>query len=653
MEGLQDEARICIFRVKDFTMQKFTLRQRLHYRFENTLATGTGAVIAWLAVLSLLIILLAATLIHVFDIPAAPDEPTSWGFWEGLWNSLMRTLDAGNMADDAGWMLRIVTLFVTIGGIFIVATLIGSIGAGFEGAIEELRKGKSIVIESGHTVILGWSPKIFRVISELVVANANQRRPRIVVMADKDKVDMEDEIRQKVSDTGNTRIICRTGSPIDMDDLRLISMNEAKSIIILSPEDSAFPDTWTIKSILAITNNPERRKEPFHIVAELRDTRNLEAAELVGGDELCVLPAPDIISKVTAQTCRQSGLSVLYSELLDFERSEIYMSEEASLVGKTYRHIISAYNDSTVMGIRKADGRTLINPPMDHLFQEGDKVIAITQDDDTLIPDKEPAAASDASLIVGQHEKITRPEKTLLMGWNEKGVSIIRELDNYVAAGSSLLVICDHEVPEAERTELAAQVEHTSLEWRQADITTRRVIEAARPDLFDHIILLCDPDMPVQEADARILIALLHLRNYAELNQKDLSIVSEMRDVRNRSLAEVAKADDFIVSDNMVALLIAQISENRDLAQVFDTLFSDQGSEVYIRPIGQYVKTDVDMDFHTLLEAAARKGETAIGYRLLRYSEDAGKAYGIVSNPVKSERVSFAPEDRIIVLAED
>lgn len=240
MEGLRDEARICIFRIEDFTMQKFTLRQRLYYRFENTLASGTGAVITWLAVLSLLIILLAATLIYVFDIPAAPDDPTSWGFCEGLWNSLMRTLDAGNMADDAGWMLRIVTLFVTIGGIFIVATLIGSIGAGFEGAIEELRKGKSVVIESGHTIILGWSPKIFRVISELVIANANHRRPRIVVMADKDKVEMEDEIRQKVPDTGNTRIICRTGSTIDVDDLRLISMNEAKSIIILSRKTPHF-----------------------------------------------------------------------------------------------------------------------------------------------------------------------------------------------------------------------------------------------------------------------------------------------------------------------------------------------------------------------------------------------------------------------------
>lgn len=633
-------------------MNNYSLRQRLRYRFENTLASGTGAVIAWLAVLSLLIVLVAATLIHVFEIPASPDSSETWGFWEGLWNSLMRTLDAGNMADDAGWMLRMVTLFVTIGGIFIVATLIGSIGAGFENAIEQLRKGKSVVIESGHTIILGWGPKVFRIVSELIVANANQKRPRIVIMADRDKVEMEDELRQKVPDTRNTRIICRTGSPIDMDDLRLVSMNEAKSIILLSPEDSDYPDTWTIKSILAITNNPERRKEPFHIVAELRDTRNLEAAELVGGDELVVVPAPEIISKVTAQTCRQSGLSALYSELLDFDGSEIYMTEEASLVGKPYREIVSAYDDSTVIGIRKADGRTLVNPPMDHILMEGDQVIAITLDDDTMVPSKAAAPMPDQSLIVGLGNTEARPERTLIMGWNEKAPRIIREIDNYVAPGSYLQVVCDHELPETEREELASLVANTRLEWRQADITSRRVIEETEPDGFDHIIMLCDQDMPVQEADARVLIALLHLRNYAERTGKDLNIVSEMRDVRNRTLAEVAKADDFIVSDDMVALLIAQVSENRDLWAVFDTLFSDQGSEVYIRPVGQYVETGAEMDFHTVIESAARKGETAIGYRIMRHSQDPAKAYGIVANPVKSQRISFSPEDRVIVLAE-
>ena len=35
---------------------------------------------------------------------------------------------------------------------------------------------------------------------------------------------MEDEIRdQGRPDTGNTRIVCRTGSPIDLDDLEIVN----------------------------------------------------------------------------------------------------------------------------------------------------------------------------------------------------------------------------------------------------------------------------------------------------------------------------------------------------------------------------------------------------------------------------------------------
>ena len=48
-----------------------------------------------------------------------------------------------------------------------------------------------------------------------------------------------------------------------------------------------------------------------------------------------------------------------------------------------------------------------------------------------------------------------------------------------------------------------------------------------------------------------------------------LSIVSEMMDLRNRALAQVAKADDFIVSDKLVSLMLAQLSENRALDRVF------------------------------------------------------------------------------------
>ena len=100
-----------------------------------------------------------------------------------------------------------------------------------------------------------------------------------------------------------------------------------------------------------------------------------------------------------------------------------------------------------------------------------------------------------------------------------------------------------------------------------------------------------------------------------------------MMDLRNRALAQVAKADDFIVSDKLVSLMLAQLAENRDLDRVFRALFSAEGSEIYIRPIGDYVRTGVAMDFHTLLEAAAQRGETAIGYRIAADAQDKDRGY--------------------------
>src|SRR5512136_2820034 len=105
----------------------------------------------------------------------------------------MRTFDAGTMGGDTGWGFRLVMLGVTIGGVFVISTLIGVLTAGVEGKLEELRKGRSRVIESGHTAILGWSEQIFTIISELAVANENQPRSCLVILADRDKVEMEEE----------------------------------------------------------------------------------------------------------------------------------------------------------------------------------------------------------------------------------------------------------------------------------------------------------------------------------------------------------------------------------------------------------------------------------------------------------------------------
>jgi len=50
----------------------------------------------------------------------AQDDGKPLDFIEAFWESLMRTLDSGTMGGDTGWGFRIVMLFVTLTGIFVV-----------------------------------------------------------------------------------------------------------------------------------------------------------------------------------------------------------------------------------------------------------------------------------------------------------------------------------------------------------------------------------------------------------------------------------------------------------------------------------------------------------------------------------------------------
>jgi voltage-gated potassium channel Kch len=630
-----------------------TWRDKLRYRFENTLSKGPIAIIGWLALLSALIVLLAAVTLALLGIGTDPADPASkLGFVEGGWQSLMHAMDPGTLTGDAGWALRAPMLVVTLGGIFIVSMLIGTITSGLESRLAEMRKGRSRVIESRHTLILGWSSKVYSIIGELIIANENQKDPCIVILADRDKVHMEDDIRAKFPSTKNTRVICRSGNPLDLDDLAVVDPHGARSIVVLAPETDQ-PDIHVIKSVLAITNNPDRREGAYHVVAEIRDDRNLEAARLVGGDEAVFVQGEDLIARVTAQTCRQSGLSVVYTELLDFDGAEIYFTDAGNLVGQTYRQALSAFEESAVMGLMRASGEVLINPPMTTRLQAGDQVIAISEDDDTLVQSAQMPPMPDVSAIATAAKSEPKPERTLILGFNEKTLAVIRELDNYVAPGSEVIVICRRDGAHEQLKALAPKLARQRLRAADGDLASKAILEAVKVAEFDHIILMSYTQLPTQEADAQTLICLLHLRNIAEAAGVTLNIVSEMMDLRNRALAQVAKADDFIVSDKLVSLMLSQLSENKHLDGVFRVLFAAEGSEVYIRPMSDYVRPGIPVTFHTVLEAAARRGETAIGYRQLLHANDATRGYGVKVNPNKSEMVTFAPNDRIVVLAED
>jgi voltage-gated potassium channel Kch len=631
--------------------EKFTLKDKLKYDFDNILAKGASAIIGLLAVVCFTMILIFAAIYTFGGVAEEGGVPMS--FIQSLWHSLMRAFDAGNVGGDNGWSFRMVGLFITIGGIFIMSALIGTITAGLESQLEQLRKGRSKVIESGHTILLGWSPKIFHIIAELVISNESETNPRIVVLADKDKVEMEDAIRDNCPDTKNTKVICRTGDPQDLINHEIVSLQESRSVIVLSPENEN-PDIYVIKSVLAITHNPNRRAEKYHIVAEIEEKENLEAAELVGKDEAIYILTPELAARITAQTCRQSGLSIIYTQLLSYVGDELYFSSENNLIGKTYKEACFSYKKSAVMGILKPSGDILINPLPETLIATGDQILSISADDSEIFysADKNFDIANE-QIITTPHLSSIKKERNLILGWNNRAKIIVRELEKYVAEGSDLHIVFDNEDAEQIHAELTALTVKQQVTIANGNIAEKAVLLNNDLLSFDNVILLSYPHLTIQEADAKTLVALLHIRNIAESAHKKLNIVSEMCDQKNIELAAVTKADDFIISDNLISQLLSQLSESRELKKVFDILFEAEGSEIYLKNVTDYVKPDVAVNFYTLMESAFAKNETAIGYRKINHAFSPEHNYGIVVNPQKDEKIIFAAGDKIIVVAEN
>lgn len=293
---------------------------------------------------------------------------------------------------------------------------------------------------------------------------------------------MQEIISQKIDGKKNTKIICRNGDPMSIHDLNIVSPNNARSIIILAPLNDN-PDVSVIKTILAITNNPQRTKLKFHIVAEMKQRNNLEVARIAGTDEVIFVHADEIIARIIAQSGRQSGLSVILSMLLSFKYDEIYFKSEPLLVGKTFYDALFLYRTCSVIGLMFADETIQICPSRDTIIHQNDQIIVIAEDDDAINLSTKYSSIStlfqtDNLIITSINDKQTNIEKNIILGWNSKASLIAKQLDNYVSDGSELHILTNNDKAIKIITEqLVNELKKQKLYLHSGDITNRLDLE--------------------------------------------------------------------------------------------------------------------------------------------------------------------------------
>ncbi|CAF3275494.1 unnamed protein product [Rotaria sp. Silwood2] len=609
-------------------------------------------------------------LIIYYDTEGADD------YEDALWRTFTRILDPCAAAEDEGLKHRIISGIVILCGLVIVAILIGAIVTFMDEKLNELRKGHTTVIEKNHTIILGWSPKIFDIINELIIANENQRNPSIVILTSKENSEVEYMIKDKINNSRNTRIIYRNGNPMSINDLNKLSLDQARSIMILAAEINN-PDVRIIKTILAIRNNPRRNKINFHIVAEIKERINLEAAMIAGGDEALFVYADEIIARIIAQSCRQSGLSVILTTLLSFQSDEIYFKHESALVGRTFYDAVFSYNKCSVIGLMLSDGTVKIFPRLNTKINVDDQIIVIAEDDDKIILssdyllriNNEYSGSTSSSLINHNTVLLSNPmtrkatkriERNLLLGWNNKAPLIAKELDTYVARSSELHILTNSDtITQFINEQLVNELTEQKIFVHSGSLTNKSDLEKLNLFSYDYVMLLANEESEqqnlIEEADAECLICLLYLKNIVDKsnNEKTFSIVAEMYDIHNCQLANRTCADDFIVSPNLISKYISQLSENKNIKKVYDVLLTADGPEIYLCLASMFVPLETPISYYQVLQETLKYQCLAIGYRLMKYLHDETRFFGIVLNPDKQEQIIFSQNDKIIILAEN
>ncbi|KAK3001524.1 hypothetical protein RJ639_020283 [Escallonia herrerae] len=691
-------------RSSDNFIEEVSLNKQLAYRVDVFLSVHPYAKPLALLVATLLLIGLGG--LALFGV-------TNDSLADCLWLSWTHVADSGNHANSEGVGPRLVSVSISFGGMLIFAMMLGLVTDAISEKFDSLRKGKSEVVKQNHTLVLGWSDKLGSLLNQLAIANESLGGGIVVVMAEREKEDMELDIAKKEFDFRGTSVICRSGSPLILADLKKVSVSKARAVIVLAGDGNADQsDARALRTVLSLTGVKEGLRG--HIVVELSDLDNEVLVKLVGGDHVETVVAHDVIGRLMIQCARQPGLAQIWEDILGFENCEFYIKRWPQLDGLQFEDVLISFPDAIPCGVKAAScgGKIILNPDDSYVLQEGDEVLVIAEDDDTYAPTAlptvkeapfihitQPARKPQKILLCGWRRDIDdmivvwrghlpkdfivpkSTEKILLCGWRRDMEDMIMVLDAFLAHGSELWMFND--VPEQKRERKLSdggldinRLVNISLVNREGNAVIRRHLESLPLESFDSILILADEaveDSAIQ-ADSRSLATLLLIRDIqakrlpcredmnshgyrgsfsqgswmGEMQQaSDKSvIISEILDPRTKNLLSMSKISDYVLSNELVSMALAMVAEDRQINDVLEEFFAEEGNELHIRQADLYLREGEELSFYEVLSRARQRREIVIGYRLA----NAEKA--VINPPAKNEQRSWSEKDVFVVIAE-
>ena len=171
----------------------------------------------------------------------------------------------------------------------------------------------------------------------------------------------------------------------------------------------------------------------------------------------------------------------------------------------------------------------------------------------------------------------------------------------------------------------------------------------------------------IEEMDAYVISMLIRIRQILISKKDDENniidskdwpkLITEVMDSENIDIILNSGVEDFMVSNQFVSQIMAQVSEEPMALDVYDDLFQSEGSELYIKPASYYFdfkdKKTITMPYGECVQAAKLRNEVILGLQIHADQKDKDNMFGIILIPDKNDEFTLSEEDGLIALAED
>ena len=127
---------------------------RLRYSIDNFMSRGSSSI--FLALLGLFLAgFLVMVVVRLIANSFLPDETLN-SLAEIPWRVYVAVMEgsAAETDGDSNWLAKLTSILAVMVGLILFSSMVAFITSVFEAKLDELRRGRSLVLESDHTLIL-------------------------------------------------------------------------------------------------------------------------------------------------------------------------------------------------------------------------------------------------------------------------------------------------------------------------------------------------------------------------------------------------------------------------------------------------------------------------------------------------------------------